>query len=108
MAAMFSARTSWNRTANPLTIAVESAKASGRTLIDLTESNPTRAGIFDTEPLVAELGHPRGMAYEPAPFGHAEARRAVSAYYGSRKIAVDPDCVVLSASTSEAYSWIMS
>jgi alanine-synthesizing transaminase len=108
MAAMFSARTSWDRTANPLTIAVEGAKASGRALIDLTESNPTRAGIFGTEPLVAELGHPRGTAYEPAPFGHPEARRAVSAYYGARNIAVDPDCVVLSASTSEAYSWIMS
>jgi aspartate/methionine/tyrosine aminotransferase len=107
MAAMFSARTSWDRTANLLTIAVESAKASGRALVDLTESNPTRAGIFDTAPLVAELGHPRGTVYEPASLGHADARRAVVAYYASRGLAVDPERVVLSASTSEAYSWIM-
>jgi aspartate/methionine/tyrosine aminotransferase len=104
---MFSARTSWDRTANPLTIAVERARASGRALVDLTESNPTRAGIFETEPLVAELGHPRGTIYEPSPFGHADARNAVAAYYASRSIAVDPDQVVLSASTSEAYAWIM-
>jgi aspartate/methionine/tyrosine aminotransferase len=105
---MFSARTSWDRTANPLAIAVEHARASGRELIDLTESNPTRAGIFDTEPLVAELGHPRGALYEPAPLGHEQARKAVAAYYAARHIEVDPDHVVLSASTSEAYSWMMS
>jgi aspartate/methionine/tyrosine aminotransferase len=105
---MFSARTSWDRTANPLTIAVERARASGRALIDLTESNPTRTGIAETEALVAELGHPRGTLYEPAPLGHAEARRAVAAYYASRNLAVDADRIVLSASTSEAYAWIMA
>src|SRR5258705_45015 len=83
--------------ANPLSIAVGHARASGRQLFDLTESNPTRAEIFDAAPLVAELGHPRGTLYEPAPLGHADARRAVSAYYGSRGLEVDPERVVLSA-----------
>src|SRR2546421_6290441 len=101
---MFSARTAWDRTANPLTKAVERAKASGRTLVDLTESNPTGADLFDTAPLVAELGHARGARYEPAPLGHAVARGAVASYYGSRGLTVDPGSVVLSASTSEAYS----
>src|SRR5215470_13221976 len=59
-------------------------------------------------PLVAELGHPRGTGYEPAPLGHPAARRAVTDYYSARSLAVDPAHVVLSASTSEAYAWIMS
>ena len=105
---MFSARTSWDRTANPLAIAVEHARATGRALLDLTESNPTRTGIFPLEPLIGELGDPRGALYEPTPLGHEEARRAVAAYYAARQLDVDPARVVLSASTSEAYSWILS
>ena len=105
---MFSGRTSWDRTTNRPAVAVERAKASGRTLIDLTESNPTRAEVFDLAPLVAELGHPRGAAYEPDPLGHHDARKAVATYYGSRQLRVDPRRVVLSASTSEAYAWLFS
>jgi aspartate/methionine/tyrosine aminotransferase len=55
---------------------------------------------------VAELGHPRGAVYEPAPLGHLEARRAVAGYYGARGARVSAERVVLSASTSEAYSWL--
>ncbi|HKQ68612.1 MAG TPA: pyridoxal phosphate-dependent aminotransferase, partial [Polyangiaceae bacterium] len=74
----------------------------------LTESNPTRAQILDLAPFIAELGHPRGAAYEPAATGHAVAKHAVSAYYTGRGARVDPNRVVISASTSEAYSWIFS
>jgi aspartate/methionine/tyrosine aminotransferase len=105
---MFSARTAWDRTENRLTRALERARAEGRELIDLTESNPTRANLAELAPLVAELGHPRGAAYEPSPQGHPEARRAVAGYYGKRGLAVEPDSVLLSASTSEAYAWIFS
>jgi aspartate/methionine/tyrosine aminotransferase len=105
---MFSARTSWDRTANPLAIAVERARATGRVLLDLTESNPTRTGIFPLEPLVGELGDPRGALYEPTPLGHEAARTAVAGYYAARGLHVDPANLVLSASTSEAYSWILS
>jgi aspartate/methionine/tyrosine aminotransferase len=105
---MFSARTAWDRATNRLTAEIERAKASGRALVDLTESNPTRADILDMAPLVAELGNPRGTAYEPVPLGHPVARRAIADYYSTRSLAVDPAHVVLSASTSEAYSWIMS
>src|SRR5882724_3264476 len=101
---MFSARTSWDRTPNGLALAITQAKSDGDVLVDLTESNPTRADIFDLVPLVSELGHPRGAVYDPAPLGHAEARRAVAAYYAARSYAVDPAHVVLSASTSEAYA----
>jgi aspartate/methionine/tyrosine aminotransferase len=103
---MFSARTRWDRTPNRLASALGEAKAAQRTVLDLTESNPTRAAIFDTAPLIAELGHARGTHYEPEPLGHPVARRAVEDYYRSRDLAVDASRVVISASTSEAYSWL--
>ena len=104
--AMFSARTRWDRTPNRLASALQHAKASEHALIDLTESNPTRAALFDTAPLIAELGHPRGAIYEPEPLGHPVAREAIGRYYAARGLAVDPASVVLTASTSEAYSWL--
>jgi aspartate/methionine/tyrosine aminotransferase len=105
---MFSSRTSWDRTENRLTRAVQQARSAGRAPFDLTESNPTRAGIFDLEQLIAELGHPRGSRYAPEPRGHQDARRAVARYYQERGYQVDPERLVLSASTSEAYAWIFS
>ena len=105
---MFSARTQWDRTPNRLTSAMEDARAEGRRVIDLTESNPTRAGLYDTTPLLAELGHARGTAYEPEALGHPTAQSAVASYYASRGIAIDPKSVVVSASTSEAYSWLFA
>src|SRR4051794_13432622 len=56
----FSARTAWDLTDNSLARELARARASGRALTDLSESNPTRAGIVDTAHLVALLGHPRG------------------------------------------------
>jgi aspartate/methionine/tyrosine aminotransferase len=103
---VFSARTSWDRTENALAVALERARAGGKALVDLTESNPTRVAIADLAPLMAELGHPRGARYEPAPLGHPEARRAVAGYYRERGVSIDAARVVLSASTSEAYSWL--
>jgi hypothetical protein len=103
---MFSARTRWDRTPNRLASALAEAKASRREVIDLTESNPTRAALFNTARLIAELGHPRGASYEPEPLGHRAARRAIEQYYASRGLAVDADRVVVTASTSEAYSWL--
>jgi aspartate/methionine/tyrosine aminotransferase len=105
---MFSARTRWDRTPNRLAAALEHAKASGHAIIDLTESNPTRAALFDTAPLIAELGHPRGTHYDPEALGHPAARLAIRHYYASRGLAVDPAHVVVAASTSEAYSWLFA
>lgn len=105
----FAARTGWDLTENRLTAVLAEARAAGRPLCDLTESNPTRCGIVDNAPLVALLGHPRGARYEPASLGHPDARAAVARYYEERGLAVgvDPARVVLSASTSEAYGWIL-
>jgi alanine-synthesizing transaminase len=103
---VFSARTTWDRTPNRLAAALEEVQSSARAVIDLTESNPTRAALFDTAPLIAELGHPRGTAYEPEPLGHPTTRQAIARYYASRGLVVDAAEVVVTASTSEAYSWL--
>jgi len=105
---MFSARTAWDRTPNAQTLVVQQKRAEGRALCDLTESNPTRVALVDLAPLVAELGHPRGVDYEPSALGHPVARRAVTEHYQRRGIAVGHDRVVMTASTSEAYAWVFS
>jgi hypothetical protein len=101
---MFSARVQDDLAPNRLARAVERARADGRPIIDLTESNPTRAGFDYPADLLAPLGDRVGLAYSPRPLGAPDARRAVAADYARRGLAVSPDRLALTASTSEAYS----
>lgn len=103
---MFSARTAWDRTENKLTRLLAEARASGRRLVDLTESNPTRCNIIDSVPAIAELGHPRGAVYEPWSLGHPVAREAVARHYQLKGYDIDADHVVITASTSESYGFL--
>ena len=73
-------------------------------MADLTLSNPTRAGIPYPLDLLAPLADPAGLTYEPEPFGLVTARAAVAADFARRGVAVAPDRVCLTASTSEAYA----
>ena len=73
-------------------------------MLDLTVSNPSRAGIAYPAGLLAPLSDPAGAIYRPEAFGIASARRAVAGDYARRGVDVSPDDVVLTASTSEAYS----
>ncbi|MFO0576923.1 MAG: pyridoxal phosphate-dependent aminotransferase [Polyangia bacterium] len=103
----FSRRVPWHLPQNPLSQAVAARRRLGLPLLDLTVSNPTAALPELYEPsLLAPLADPRGLRYEPSPQGHPEAREAVAAYYRRRGLTVDPQHVVLSASTSEAYAWL--
>lgn len=100
----FSSRVPADLGLNRLTRALQQARAEGRRLIDLTVSNPTRAAFDYPSNLLAPLAHPRGLVYEPQPLGLIDARKAVAADYARREIAVSPERIVLTASTSEAYS----
>ncbi len=71
---------------------------------DLTLSNPTACGLPYPANLLAPLADPRGLAYEPDPRGPAAARRTVADAYRRWGATPDPDRIVLTASTSEAYS----
>ena len=80
------------------------SRRDGRPVVDLTLSNPTRAG-FDYPPdLLSSLAHPRGLSYRPEPLGLAAARQAVASDYARRAVVVSPERIMLTASTSEAYS----
>jgi alanine-synthesizing transaminase len=101
---VFSSRLQRDLAQNRLTVALAHARAAGRAIIDLTESNPTRAGFDYPGDLLTPLGDRRGLCYAPDPSGLVEARRAVAGDYLRRGVTVDPDRIVLTASTSEAYS----
>ncbi len=91
-------------TPTPLSTVVARARASGRPLADLTQSNPTQAGIAYPGDMLASLADPAGLAYQPEPFGMLTARQAVAADYLRRGVNVPADRLCLTASTSEAYA----
>ena len=101
---MFSSRIPSDLAPNRLARAVEECRAEGRTIIDLTASNPTLAGFAYPDDLLAPLGDRRGLIYSPHPLGALTARRAVAADYERRGITIAPERIALTSSTSEAYS----
>ena len=106
---MFSHRTNWRLSPNALTRALKEARASEQKILDLTVSNPTEAGVRpDPEIVLAALANPEAMHYDPQPRGLLEARQAVCRYYReSHEIFdLDPERLILTTSTSEAYSYV--
>ena len=103
---MFSRRLSPHTEANALSRAIEGLRAKGSPVADLTESNPTRVGIPYPDGLLAPLAGVEALRYEPHPLGLPSARVAVADDQRRRGARVDPAHVVLTASTSEAYSWL--
>ena len=71
-------------------------------LLDLTESNPTRAGFaYPAERILGAFLDERALVYDPESSGLASARALVAAHHG-----VSVDRVMLTTSTSEAYAWL--
>jgi aspartate/methionine/tyrosine aminotransferase len=102
---MFSARTGWTRAVNRLSAAVAARRRSGAPLLDLTETNPTRAGLRAPADVLAALADPAALAYEPDPQGRRAAREAIAEDARRRGTDIDPDRLLLTASTSEAYAF---
>jgi alanine-synthesizing transaminase len=100
----FSERVPSDLTPNPITTALAGLRSRGASIIDLTESNPTRVGLAYRGDLLGPLANPASLTYEPSPFGLECARAEVAADYRRRGLEVDPARIVLTASTSEAYS----
>ena len=95
----FSKRTAWDLTESALTAAIRSTQ---QPLIDLTISNPTECEFtYSLEPLAAPT------EYQPDPCGLVNAREAVAQYYQDHRAGVTTKDLVLTTSTSEAYSFIL-
>jgi alanine-synthesizing transaminase len=110
---MFASRTNWHFEPNLLAQAVERHRRSGKPLIDLTVSNPTTCGFaYPQREILAALANASALRYAPESKGLSAAREAVAGYYGGRvalagqPAGVEPGRIVLTASTSEAYSYV--
>ena len=104
---MFADRTNWNLTPNRLSNALALHRAAGKRLVDLTISNPTECGFdCDSAAILLALSNPASLAYAPNPRGLEIARQAVAAYYAACGDNVSIEDIVLTTSTSEAYSFV--
>ena len=110
---MFSARTNWKLDPNRFTRALESRRANGKPVIDLTASNPTECSfVYPEREILDALADRHALKYAPESKGMLAAREAVCRYYADRhahggaRRAIDPENIILTAGTSEAYSYI--
>ncbi len=106
---MFSKRTHWKLEENAYTRALRRHNQSGKSVFDLTASNPTTCGFQYDEPAILSALHAKeALQYEPEPKGLASARAAVIDYYARQNLAVrlDLDRLILTTGTSEAYSFL--
>jgi len=104
---VFADRSNWNLEVNPLSEALARHRAAGKPLLDLTISNPTECGFdFDRRAILEALANPANLAYDPDPRGLLDARQVVAGYYVARGAEVPVDSIVLTTSTSEAYSFV--
>jgi len=101
---MFSSRLRQAAGRNRLAVAIDRRRAEGREILDLTLSNPTRAGLAYPHRLLTPMAHDRSLSYEPEPFGLTSAREAVARDVARKGVTVPAERIVLTASTSEAYS----
>jgi alanine-synthesizing transaminase len=106
---MFSKRTDWKLTPNRFTQVRAELRAAGVEVLDLSLSNPTRAGLhYEEEAILQALSPLEAMDYDPQPKGLLAARQAVARYYRDAHecFEVDPESVILTTSTSEGYSYV--
>jgi len=107
MRTFFARRTAWDLATNQYTQALEAYRREGREVLDLTASNPTTVGLqYRGDELLAALSHREALVYDPQPKGLLIAREAIAAYYADKGGAVSPDDLILTTSTSEAYSFV--
>ena len=99
-----SLRTAWDREESRWAAEVRAALDRRAIRFDLTQTNPTRAGLVHDDAVWAALDSSEARTYEPDPLGLPAARRAVAEHYGD----VDPERVWLCASTSEAYAQLLT
>jgi aspartate/methionine/tyrosine aminotransferase len=102
----FSERTNWNTEESELARAHRLRAEAGEPIADLTASNPTRSGFAYDPALLTALADARSLDYDPQPRGLFSAREAVCGYYADHGVSLQPEQIILTTSTSEAYSYL--
>jgi len=110
---VFAQRSNWKLTPNRLASTLERLRANGTEVLDLTESNPTRCGLqHDADKILSALADRRALEYCPEPKGLPSTREAIASYYRDRSgsrgaVEVNPENIIVTASTSEGYSFLL-
>jgi len=103
---VFSKRFHWDFRANRLSELLARKRREGAAVLDLTESNPTHAALRYPLDVTEAFQDSRILSYEPLSNGSLTAREAIAEYYSARGHNVSPERILLTASTSEAYSYL--
>lgn len=102
---MFSSRLPARLQPNSVSQAVSRARAAGAIRYDLTETNPTVVGLPYPSSLVDAFSDPTALTYQPSALGTNQARGAVARSLAATS-GVSAEHILLTASTSEAYSFL--
>ncbi len=103
----FSKRTNWQFGSNPVILSLEKLRENKTPLIDLTESNPTHCGYrYPGKDILNALVDDRNLLYQPLPEGMVDARKVIQKYYQNKGVEVALENIILTSSTSEAYSFL--
>jgi alanine-synthesizing transaminase len=104
---MVSDRRTWQGHDDGFSALLEHARASGRPLLDLTESDPGRCGLaWDSAELGSILG--ASSAGAQAPDALPRAREAVASYLAGRGVSIAPDRIRFARSRSSAHRLLLS
>lgn len=104
-----SSRSAVDESPSLLGAALESIREQRPDAIDLTLSNPTRAGLSYAafEPLLEWTGLDT-PSYAPDPLGLSSARQAIARHWPDQKQPVAPDRILVLPSSSEAYHYLFT
>ncbi|HTM46674.1 MAG TPA: pyridoxal phosphate-dependent aminotransferase [Polyangiaceae bacterium] len=106
---MFSRRSASEHQENALYAALGAMREAGTPYLDLTVSNPTVVGLRGPSASLAQiLANVDCSKYEPAPLGMPSAREAAAQHFRQLGVALPSEQVLLTASTSESYSFLFN
>ena len=105
---VFSSRTNWPLAPNRFSAALESIAPRAGNVLDLTASNPTNIGLrYNSEAILSALAQPEALRISSRPQGPAPSpAKRWPPTIASAAHTVDPERIVLTTSTSEAYSFV--
>ncbi|MBM9498770.1 pyridoxal phosphate-dependent aminotransferase [Leptospira sp. 201903071] len=103
----FSSRFSFQDGENEFAEILSEYKKKNIAYIDLTTSNPTKAGFqYPSEAIRHSFQTSDLITYNPDPQGSEKARKIICDYYGSKGLEIDVNDLFLVSSSSEAYSYL--